>query len=123
MQARAVVDGILAYGEELVVLGLPDATCSCHAEAAGLAVAHEAFADRAYRPTAPWSRAHKPAPCCTTPAPSRRVVVRMANRRGVTAADDTVIQVEVQSVCVHGDTPGAVVAIAQQVQRRSSPPA
>jgi UPF0271 protein len=44
-------------------------------------------------------------------------MVRLALSGTIEAIDGSVIHVEAQSICVHGDSPGAV-AIAREVRRR-----
>jgi len=92
-QARAVVDAAGAFG--LPVLCQPGLTLATLAEAAGLRVVSEGFADRAY-------------------LPDGRLVPR-SEPGALLGADDAVDQAvrfaargAFESVCVHGDTPHAV---------------
>jgi UPF0271 protein len=107
-QARAVVDGVVRFAQGMPVLGLPTSEFLRIAGAAGLRPFSEAFADRAYR-----------ADGSLVPRSEHGAVVRdadmvveravaMAVRGTVTAVDGTVVEVAPVSICVHGDTPGAV---------------
>jgi 5-oxoprolinase (ATP-hydrolysing) subunit A len=107
-QAAAVVDAVLAYDRTLPVLGLPGSEWLRQAEAAGLPAVREFFADRAYTPEGRLVSRRQPGAVLHDP---RAVADRCADwvRTGtVTAVDGSAVAVEARSVCVHGDTPGAV---------------
>ena len=101
-QARAVVEAVVAYGG-LPVLGLPDSLLLTIAAEAGLPTVGEGFADRAYRPDGSLVPRGEPGAVLTDPAAAAEQAVRLA------AAG------QVRSLCVHGDSPGAV-AIAAAVR-------
>ncbi|MCS7482599.1 LamB/YcsF family protein [Umezawaea endophytica] len=106
-QARAVVDGVRAFGA-LPVLGLPGSRLLAEAEAAGLPAVTEAFADRGYTPEgALVSRRESNALLTDTPAIVDRAL-RLAERGEIVAVDGTVLNTGAASLCLHGDTPGAV---------------
>ena len=118
-QAAAVVDAVLAYrrasGRALPVLGLPGSELLAAAEAAGLPVVAEAFADRAY--TAEGTLLPRTEPGAVLHDPDQVVAraVRMARDGEVVAVDGTTVPVRAGSLCVHGDTPGAA-ALALRVR-------
>ncbi|WP_420097982.1 5-oxoprolinase subunit PxpA [Corynebacterium sp.] len=106
-QARAVVDGVRAFGD-LPLMLLPGSVAIDLAEGKGLRVIREAFADRNYRPDGtlvPRSRAD--AVLHDAEAVGDRVL-QVATTGSVTAVDGTVLRVDAESVCIHGDSPGAV---------------
>jgi UPF0271 protein len=107
-QARAVVDAVAAYDRSLPILGLPDSALLRLAEAAGLRPVSEGFADRGYTPQGTLVPRREPGALVTDPAAVAERAVRMAVDGTVTAVDGTVVELAVTSVCVHGDTPGAV---------------
>ena len=74
----------------------------------GLRVAAEAFADRAYE-AGRLARVTQAAgtPSSTTPASVVSRAIRMAKEKRVTAIDGTIVELEADTICVHGDTPGA----------------
>ncbi len=106
-QARAVVDGVKAFGD-LPVLGLPGSRLLHHAQRAGLRPVREAFADRAYTPEATLVPRTAPNAVLTSTDAVLAQVLRLAGRGELVAVDGTVLKAEVDSICLHGDTPGAV---------------
>ena len=106
-QADAVVAAAAEYDPSLAVLGAPGSRLLRAAEAAGLEPIAEAFADRAYLATAVWCHGPSPTPCSSSRRRWRRAV-RLATEHEVVAVDGTVVAVEARSLCVQGDTPGAV---------------
>ncbi len=114
-QAQAVVDAVKSLGGELAILGLPGSEVLRLAEASGIRVVAEAFADRPYTPDgALVSRSLAGAVLEDADAIARRVL-QMATESTVVAIDGTVIPMSAESICVHGDTPGAA-AIAVSVR-------
>ncbi|MFI9009519.1 LamB/YcsF family protein [Actinosynnema sp. NPDC053489] len=106
-QARAVVEGVKAFGD-LPVLGLPGSRLLHHAERAGLRPVREAFADRAYTPEATLVPRTEPNAVLTGADAVVAQVLRLAERGELVAVDGSVVAAEVDSICLHGDTPGAV---------------
>jgi len=113
-QARAVVDAVAPLGVPL--LGLPGSVVLQLAVESGVAVAGEAFVDRAYEPDGrlvprgvPGAVIHDVDAVCER-------TLRLATRHEVVAADGTLVRVDARSLCVHGDTPGAV-SLAAAVRR------
>ncbi|MCG5463689.1 5-oxoprolinase subunit PxpA [Micromonospora sp. NPDC053740] len=109
-QAAAVVAAVSGYDAELPVLCLPGSTLAQLAVGAGLPVVAEAFADRAYLPNGALVPRGTPGAVITDPEQVAERAARMATERSVVAVDGTVIPCSVDSICVHGDTPGAVSA-------------
>ena len=107
-QAKALVEAVTAYDRELPVLGLPGSVFLRKAEAAGLRTVAEGFADRGYTPEGTLVPRRSPGALVQDPRVVAERAVRMAAEGVVVAVDGTAIDVAVDSVCVHGDTPGAV---------------
>ena len=107
-QAEAVVRAVAAYATDLPVLGLPGSALLAAATARGLPVVREAFADRAYTPEGTLVPRRSPGAVVHDPAEVAARVVRMVCAGEVEAVAGSVIALEVDSVCVHGDSPGAV---------------
>ena len=112
-QAAGVIDAVLAYAEladeePLPVLGLPGSVVHDRARAAGVPTVSEAFADRGYRPDGTLVSRSEPGAVLTDPDEVAARVVAMATGREITAADGSLVVVEAASVCIHGDTPGAI---------------
>lgn len=112
-QAAGVVAAIRAIDANLVLLGLAGGVVLDVAARAGLAVAAEAFADRAYRPDGQLvSRSQEGAVLHDPEAVAHRMV-RLAEDGVIRAIDGTDLRVDAQSICVHGDSPGAVAMAAE----------
>lgn len=107
-QASAVVAAILAYDAGLPVLCQPGSVLAVSAVEAGLTVVGEGFADRGYLPDGRLVPRSRPDALVHEPDAVVNRVVRMAVDGEVIAVDGTVVACPVRSICVHGDTPGAV---------------
>jgi UPF0271 protein len=107
-QAQAVVEAVSTYDPALPLLGLPGSELLAAAERAGLRPVREAFADRAYTPDGTLVSRREPGAVLSDPAEVARRVVRMVTDGLVEAVDGTGVPVDVESVCVHGDSAGAV---------------
>ena len=114
-QARAVVDAVRAYDPTLPVVGLPGSVLLATAERAGLRTVREAFADRAYTPQGTLVPRREAGAVLSDPAEVGRRVVQMVVDGHVDAVDGSRVAVDAESVCVHGDSPGAV-AMAQRIR-------
>ena len=86
------------------------------AESAGVRVATEAFADRAYEPHGRLVPRADHGAVLTDPEEVARRAVGIAVDHAVRAVDGTMISLAASSICVHGDTPGAD-ALARRVRR------
>lgn len=111
--ARAVVDAVAAYDPALPVLGLPGSLLLRRAEQAGLRPVAEAFADRGYRPDGTLVPRSDPGAIVSEGVAER--MVRLAVDGELVAVDGSVLRVVADSICTHGDTPGAV-ALAREVR-------
>ena len=114
-QAQAVVKAVGAYDPALPVLGLPGSELLAAAEKAGLRSVTESFADRGYTPEGTLVPRSQPGALVTDADEVARRVVRMVVDREVVAVDGSTVSVTAESVCVHGDSPGAV-AMAEAVR-------
>lgn len=107
-QARAVVKAVAAFDRSLPLLLLPGSAAGRLATQCGLSTVTEAFADRAYQPDGtlvPRSRADA---VIHDPAEVIERTVRLFTTGRMRAADGTEFELRAQSLCVHGDTLGAV---------------
>ncbi|MFG2546117.1 LamB/YcsF family protein [Streptomyces sp. NPDC048594] len=116
-QAAAVVDGVLLAGGALPVLGLPGSRVLERAAEAGLPAVPEAFADRAYTDQATLVPRGQEGAVVTEPDAVVARSVELARSGTVTARSGAVVTVRARSLCVHGDTPGAV-DLARRVRER-----
>lgn len=115
-QALAVAEAVLAVDPTLPIMVLPNSVIHNIAQEAGLRTIPEAFADRAYNPdgslvsrTQPGS-VHKDIDMVVAQS------LRLATRQEIQAVDGSILSVAAESICLHGDTPGAV-AMAAAVKR------
>jgi UPF0271 protein len=111
-QARDVVRGIRAIDPSLVLLGLAGGVALEVAERHGLRAAAEAFADRAYTREGLLVPRSDPRAVLHDPAVVAARMVRLATEGVVCAVDGTGVAVAAESICVHGDSVGAVAMAA-----------
>ncbi|MCD4851478.1 LamB/YcsF family protein [Arthrobacter sp. AK01] len=111
-QAEAVVAAVHAYDPGLPVLGLPGSAWLTLAEQSGHPVFREAFVDRAYLPDGTLVPRTQEGAVLHDQAAVVAQAVRLATRKEVLAIDGTVVPVQADSLCIHGDTPGAVTMAA-----------
>ncbi|MDD7834646.1 MULTISPECIES: LamB/YcsF family protein [Paenarthrobacter] len=107
-QAEAVVAAVHAYDPGLPVLGLPGSAWITLADEAGHPVFREAFVDRAYLPDGTLVPRTQEGAVLHDTAAVVAQAVRLATRKEVVAIDGSVVPVQADSLCIHGDTPGAV---------------
>jgi UPF0271 protein len=108
VQAGAIVAAVLAWGQPLPVLTLPGSALAQAAAAAGVEVIVEAFADRGYLPDGRLQPRGEPGSVLTDPAAIAERAVRLATTGELATSTGVTLQVQAGSLCVHGDTPGAV---------------
>ena len=116
-QAAAVVDGVLLADATLPVLGLPGSRLLAAARAAGLTGVPEAFADRAYTEEGTLVPRGQEGAVVSDPEAVVERSLDLARDRAVTARSGARIDVEARSLCLHGDTLGAV-ELARRVRER-----
>jgi UPF0271 protein len=105
--ADAIARAVHAFDPGLVLFGLPASALLGAGAALGLRVASEGFADRAYEPDGSLTpRTRDGAVIHDANAVVRRAV-RMVRDGVVTATDGSEVRVRVDTLCTHGDTPGA----------------
>jgi len=105
--AGAIARAVAAFDRSLILFGLPGSEILKAGRAAGLRVAAEAFADRAYRPDGSLVSRRTAGAVVHDPEMVVARAIRMIAEHAVTAVDGTVVNLEVDTICVHSDTPGA----------------
>jgi UPF0271 protein len=113
--AQAVCEGIAEVDKGLVLLALSGSQMIRAGQEAGLAVASEVFADRAYEPDGNLVARSKPGAMIEDEDEAVRRVVGMARAGTVEAITGARISIQADSVCVHGDGPKAL-AFAQRIR-------
>lgn len=114
-QASAVVAAVAAYDPLLAVVGLPGSEFLGQATAAGLRTVREAFADRGYTADGGLVSRRTPEAVLHDPAEIAARTVDLVRTGRIVAVTGESLPMRADSICVHGDTPGAV-AIATAVR-------
>ncbi|GAA1046105.1 5-oxoprolinase subunit PxpA [Rothia amarae] len=114
-QAEAVAHAVKEFGSDLPILCLPNSEIERKALTLNVPVVHEVFADRGYTPEGTLVSRTQPGAVIHDVDKVAQRVLQMATEGTVVANDGSTVTLDAQSICVHGDTPGAV-AIAQKVR-------
>jgi 5-oxoprolinase (ATP-hydrolysing) subunit A len=112
--ARAVCEATRALGD-LVLLAPARSVVRRVASGLGVEVAEEVFADRAYLPDGRLVPRSSADALVTVPAHAARRAVSLVTEHVVETVDGGSIELDGESICVHGDTPGAL-AVAREVR-------
>lgn len=110
--ARAVVRGVRAMGSALPLLALAGSELARQGERAGLRVFAEAFADRGYAADGTLLPRDSSGAVITDPAEAAERALRIATEGVLVAHDGSLLRIQADSICVHGDTPGALAIAA-----------
>ena len=107
--ARNIIFGVQAAtgGHELVIVAPPGSAMVQEAKAMGMKVAREGFVDRAYEADGTLQSRSVAGSVLTNPADAVRQALSFVKNGGVTAVDGSFLNLAVDTLCVHGDTPGA----------------
>ncbi|MEU0495099.1 5-oxoprolinase subunit PxpA [Mycobacterium sp. NPDC006124] len=107
-QAAAVAAAVHAVDPGLPVLGLSGSAFFTAADALGLRTVSEVFADRAYTPEGSLVSRREPGAVLTDASAIAARVSAMVGSGTVEAVDGSTVAITAESICVHGDSPGAV---------------
>lgn len=114
--AGAIAKGVARWGGSVVMVGLAGSPMLDVFREAGFAVAAEAFADRRYEPDGTLRSRKFADALLRNPEDAARQALQLVERGSVIASDGSEVKVNAQTICIHGDTPGAP-AIAATVAR------
>lgn len=114
--ARAIAEGVRQWGQDVAMVGLAGSVMLQEFRAAGFHTAAEAFADRRYEKDGSLRPRKFRDALLDAPEKAAEQAVGIAEGRGVLTREGAVVAVEAQTICIHGDTPGAE-RIAQAVRR------
>ena len=115
--AKAIALGVARWSREVVMIGLAESPMLAVFRDAGFRVAAEAFADRRYEPDGTLrSRKHSDA-LLRDPDDAGAQALSIVQNGTVIASDGNCISLSAQTICIHGDTPGAL-QIAAAVHTR-----
>jgi len=115
--AAAIAAAVRAQPQALAVLAISGTVLERVARAAGLAVYAEIFADRAYQPDGQLVPRSQDGAVLTDPDHAADRLIGFLDSGLMPVIGGAPIRLQAQSVCVHGDAPGAV-AMAQRVRQR-----
>ncbi len=107
-QASAVVAAIVDYDRSLPLLCQPGSVLASCADGAGVRVVSEGYPDRAYQADGTLVPRGQPGAVLSDVDTVVARAFRLATAAEVEAQDGTVIPCHVESLCLHGDSPGAV---------------
>ncbi len=105
--AEAIARAVRAFDPSLILFGLPGSALLAAGRSAGLRVAAEAFADRAYQPDGTLVPRSRQESVISDASVVVSRAVRMIVEGVVTATDGTRVPIVADTICLHGDTPGA----------------
>jgi 5-oxoprolinase (ATP-hydrolysing) subunit A len=114
--AGAIAQGVARWRRDVVLVGLAGSTMLEVFREAGFTVAAEAFADRMYEPDGTLRPRKFKDALIRDPEEAAQQALDMVERGSVTASDGSEVALKAQTICIHGDTPGAS-AIAAEVAR------
>src|SRR6185436_1363996 len=105
--AEALAKAVRAADPKLVFFGLAGSEMIHAARRLGLRAAEEAFADRAYQPDGSLVPRGQPGAVIEAPDDVARRAVRLVKEGCLAAVDGTELSIRADTICIHGDTPGA----------------
>jgi UPF0271 protein len=114
--ARGIAAGVRRWNKDVVLVGLAGSVMLEEFRAAGFRVAAEAFADRRYEKDGSLRARRYRDALLDAPDKAAEQAVQIAEGRGVLTREGAVVAVEAQTICIHGDTPGAE-RIAEAVRK------
>jgi UPF0271 protein len=114
--AAAIAVGVARWRRDVLMVGLAGSPMLDVFREAGFPVAAEAFADRRYEPDGTLRSRKFEDALIRDPKEAAQQALRMVERGLVTASDGSEVALRAQTICIHGDTPGAT-AIAAEVRR------
>ena len=115
--ASAIAEAVRAYRSDLILVGLAGSVQLEAARAIGLRAAGEAFADRRYLPDGSLMPRSQHGAVLHDAAEAAEQAARIAQEGCAVASDGSRVRIDAETICLHGDTPGAV-AFARAIRDR-----
>jgi UPF0271 protein len=106
--AHAIARAVADFDKTLVLYGLAGSALIRAGREAGLQVGNEVFADRTYQADGSLTPRNRPGSMIADVNDSLAQVEQMLTRGRVLALDGTEVAIEADTICIHGDQPGAV---------------
>ncbi|MEI7644379.1 MAG: 5-oxoprolinase subunit PxpA [Chloroflexales bacterium] len=110
--SAAIARAVASFSHKLVLVGLAGSALVAAGQAAGLRVAREAFADRAYEPDGRLRSRHLPDARIIDPQRNLAQAVGIATQGIAFSTTGVQVSVWADTLCIHGDTPGAAARAA-----------
>ena len=119
--AEAIAEGVARWNRDVILVGLAGSPMLDVFRIAGFAVAAEAFADRRYEPDGTLRSRKFEDALIRDPAEAGGQALRIVERGAVIACDRTEVSIDAQTLCIHGDTPGApeIAATVARILRKA----
>jgi len=111
--ARAIARGVARWNRKVVMVGLAGSLMLEVFREAGFLVAAEAFADRRYEADGSLRPRRFADALIREPEEAAQQVLRIVEQESVVASDGTEVTIAAQTICIHGDTPGAAEIAAR----------
>ncbi|HWZ32258.1 MAG TPA: 5-oxoprolinase subunit PxpA [Bryobacteraceae bacterium] len=105
--ARAIANGVARFTKDVILVGLAGSPMLKVFRDIGFRVAAEAFADRQYEPDGTLRNRKFADALLRNPEKAAEQAVRIARKQGVIASNGSTVPIDAQTICIHGDTPGA----------------
>jgi 5-oxoprolinase (ATP-hydrolysing) subunit A len=105
--AKAIAEGVADWRKDIVLMGLAGSAMLEEFRAAGFVVAAEAFADRRYEANGTLRSREFSDAVLQVPEHAAAQAVRIVKQACVIAADGSAVPLVAQTICIHGDAPGA----------------
>src|SRR5207248_11343143 len=109
--ASAIVSAVRRAAPDLVLFVFPTSAAERAARTAGLRVAREGFIDRAYEADGTLRSRTEADALITDPGEAAAQALSFVREGGVRARGGVFLQLPVDTLCVHGDTPGAAAIL------------
>lgn len=106
--ADAIAEAVAEVDSNLILVGLAGSELLLAGRRAGLRTASEVFADRGYNSDGSLVKRGTPGAIINDPQAVAGRVLKMVREGKVTAADGGQVAIKADTICFHGDTPGAV---------------
>jgi UPF0271 protein len=110
--ATAIVQAVVAFDRSLTLFAPPDSELAAAGRECGLSVALEGFADRAYDRSGCLVSRQRSGALLRDDGAAVAQALRLVKNQSVVADDGTVVVMRVDTLCLHGDTPGAAARAA-----------
>ncbi|HEX6290529.1 MAG TPA: 5-oxoprolinase subunit PxpA [Herpetosiphonaceae bacterium] len=105
--AEAIARAVASFSRDLILVGLAGSALVDAGRAAGLRVAREAFADRMYEADGSLRDRRKPGAVIHDDRQAQAQAIRIVQQRSTLTYDGARVDLEADTICLHGDTPGA----------------